>query len=404
MLYQLYEAQQAALRPWRLATGLTKMALDAVPKWTDTPVGRYQSAWCEMAMHTQLTHTRPSMGIEAISAGGRRVPVHEESTLSTPFARLVHFRKELKREEPRVLVVAALSGHFATLLRDTVQTLLPDHDVYLAEWGNARDIPPEEGRFGLDEYIDHIIRFLEHLGPPTHVVAVCQPGPAALAATAILAERGSPAQPRSLTLMASPIDTSVSPNAVNELANEVPLAWFEQNVVMPVPPGHPGFGRRVYPGFLQLAAFVSMNLERHLDQQSALYWNLVRGKWDEARTIRGFYDEYFAVLDIDADFYLDTIDAVFQRNLLANGKLRWHGQAVDPAKITATALLTVEGERDDVCGLGQTLAAHDLLTGLKPASKRHHLQVGVGHYGVFSGRRWQQETYPLIREFILASA
>jgi polyhydroxyalkanoate depolymerase len=404
MLYQLYEAQQTALRPWRLATGLTKMALDAVPRWTDTPVGRYQSAWCEMVMHTQLTHTRPSMGIEAITAGGRRVPVHEEATLSTPFARLVHFRKELTREEPRVLVVAALSGHFATLLRDTVQTLLPDHDVYLAEWGNARDIPPEEGRFGLDEYIDHVVRFLEHLGPPTHVVAVCQPGPAALAATAILAERGSPAQPRSLTLMASPIDTSVSPNAVNELATEVPLAWFEQNVVMPVPPGHAGFGRRVYPGFLQLAAFVSMNLERHLDQHSALYWNLVRGKWEEARTIRDFYDEYFAVLDIDADFYLDTIDAVFQRNLLAHGKLRWHGQAVDPAQITATALLTVEGERDDVCGLGQTLAAHDLLTGLKPASKRHHLQVGVGHYGVFSGRRWQQETYPLLREFILASA
>jgi polyhydroxyalkanoate depolymerase len=302
-----------------------------------------------------------------------------------------------------VLIVAPLSGHFSTLMRDTVRTMLADHDIFVAEWANARDVPLAAGRFGLDEYIEHVMWWLEVLGPPTHVMAVCQPGPAVLAATALLAQRGSPAVPRSLTLMASPIDTSVSPNAVNDLAVSTPLEWFRTHLLMPVPPSHPGFGRHVYPGFLQLAAFVNMNLNRHLDQHAALYWSLVRGEELTAGSIRDFYDEYFAVLDMDGDYYLDTVDAVFQRNLLAKGELIWRSERVDPGAVRTTSLLTVEGERDDVCGLGQTLAAHDLLRSVRPARKRHHLQVGVGHYGVFSGHRWQSEIYPEVREFILAS-
>ncbi len=408
MLYDLYEAQQAVLYPWRLAAGLTSAMLEGLPDaWTDHPLGRRQMAACQLVMHTRVTHERPPFGITSIESAAGPVTVTEEVTASTPFGRLLHFAKPAsvagRGEEPRVMIVAPLSGHFSTLMRETVRTMLGDHDVFLAEWNNARDVPVGAGRFGLDEYIGHVVDFVEVLGPGTHLMAVCQPGPAALAATAILAGRGSASQPRSLVLMASPIDTSVSPNAVNQLATETPLEWFADNVVMLVPPGHPGWGRRVYPGFLQLSAFVNMNTNRHLDQHAALYWNLVKGKWAEAATIRDFYDEYFAVLDMDADYYLETIDAVFQRNLLARGELMWRGEKVDPGRVTATALMTVEGERDDICGLGQTLAAHDLLTSVKPASKRHHLQIGVGHYGVFSGHRWQQETYPQVREFILAS-
>ncbi len=405
LLYQLYETQQAALYPLRLGAGVTSAALDRLPaRWRDMRLLRAQWAWCQMVMHTRITHTRPAFGIDSVVTPRGAEAVKEETTLSTHFARLIHFSKLRTEDEPRVLIVAPLSGHFSTLMRETVRTMVAEHDVYLAEWVNARDVPLEAGPFGLDEYIDHVIDFLEALGPGTHLMAVCQPGPAALAATAILAGRGSRCQPRSLVLMASPIDTSVSPTTVNRLALDRPLSWFADHVVMPVPPGHPGCGRLVYPGFLQIAGFLSLNTERHLDQHSALYWNLVRGNWDAARSIRTFYDEYFAVLDMDAGYYLDTIDRIFQRNLLAKGELFWRGQLVNPGAIESTALMTVEGERDDISGMGQTVAAHDLLTAVKPRNKRHHLQVGVGHYGVFSGRRWQQETYPKVQEFILAYA
>jgi poly(3-hydroxybutyrate) depolymerase len=405
LLYQLYEAQQAALSPLRLTAGLTAAAIEWLPeRWSGSRLVRLQSAWCQMITHTRVTHTRPSFGIDKVTTGAGPVAIFEEPVLSTPFARLIRFSKETPREEPRVLIVAPLSGHFSTLMRETVRTMLLDHDVYLAEWVNAREIPLEAGPFGLDDYIGHLVDFLEAMGPGTHVMAVCQPGPAALAATAILAARDSACQPRSLTLMASPIDTSVSPTAVNQLAMDRPLSWFADHLVMPVPPGHPGCGRLVYPGFLQLAGFLSMNIERHLDRHTDLYWNLVRGEMEEARAIREFYDEYFAVLDMDAGYYLDTVDRVFQRNLLAQGRFSWRGRPLEPGAIRATALMTVEGERDDICGMGQTLAAHDLMTSVAPRNKRHHLQVGVGHYGVFSGRRWQQETYPKVQEFILASA
>jgi polyhydroxyalkanoate depolymerase len=405
MIYQSYEAYRTLMAPWRLGAGLTKLAIDSLPPvWADHPVARYQSACCEMALHSGLTHRRPDFGIDRVAIGQEAVPVREVAVVTTPFGRLTHFAKPAGREEPRVLIVAALAGHFATLMRDTVQTMLADHDVYLAEWHNARDIPPDQGRFGLDDYIAHVMQFLEELGPGTHLMAVCQPCPAAIAATALLAEKHSPSLPRSLTLMAGPVDPTSSPTKVNELATSTPLEWFEDNVVSTVPLGRKGFGRRVYPGFLQLTAFASMNLGRHVEQHGALFRSLLRGDQAAAQSIRSFYDEYFAVIDMPAEFYLETIDAIFQRNLLAHGQLQWRGQLVKPAAIKATALLTVEGERDDVCGLGQTLAAHDLLSGVDPSNKEHHLQVGVGHYGVFSGRRWQTETYPRVRDFILLHA
>jgi poly(3-hydroxybutyrate) depolymerase len=402
MLYQAYEAIGALTTPWRLAAGLTQMTLGLLPEaYTDSAIGRRQSALCEMVMRSRLIHRRPAFGIDSVQVGSRTVGIREEPVLSTPFGRLTHFGKETPRDEPRVLLVAALAGHFSTLMRDTVHTLVADHDVYLAEWNNARDVPPDLGRFGLDDYIAHLVQFLEELGPGTHLIAVCQPCPAAIAATSILAARQSPSVPRSLTLMAGPVDTESNPTSVNRVATTTALSWFEDHVVTTVPLGYKGFGRRVYPGFLQLSAFAGMNLERHIDQHRTLYESLVRGDEATADSIRDFYDEYFAVLDMPAEFYLETIDAVFQRNLLAKGELTWRGQRVDPGAVKTSALMTVEGDRDDICGLGQTLAAHDLFTGLDPSNKRHHLQVGVGHYGVFSGRRWRLEIYPLVREFIL---
>jgi poly(3-hydroxybutyrate) depolymerase len=300
-----------------------------------------------------------------------------------------------------VLIVAALAGHFATLLRDTAETMLPDHDVYITDWFNARDVPLSAGRFGLDDYVGHVIDYLELLGPGTHLLGVCQPCPAALVATAVLAKRGSDCVPRSLTLMAGPVDTRNNPTKVNDLATSTPLSWFEDNVVVTVPLGHKGAGRRVYPGFLQLTAFASMNIKRHIQQHIALFRSRVAGEDDVAKVITDFYDEYFAVLDLHADYYIETVDKVFMQHLLPKGELTWRGELVDPSLITRTGLMTVEGERDDICGLGQTMAAHELCSGIPARRHEHHLQLGVGHYGVFSGRRWRQETYPMVRNFIL---
>lgn len=323
--------------------------------------------------------------------------------MATAFGTLLHFRKDSEVLQPRVLVVAPLSGHFATLLRATVHTLLAEHDVYLTDWHNARDVPLAAGRFGLDEYTGHIMQFLEHLGPGVHLLAVCQPCVSALAATALMAQAGHAAQPRSLTLMAGPIDTRINPTRVNALATGKPMDWFERHLIATVPARYRGAGRRVYPGFLQLVAFMSMNLERHVKAHAEMYRQLTQGDFLEARETRTFYDEYFAVLDLAAEFYLETVKVVFQDHDLPRGRLRWRGEAVDPAAIRRTALLTVEGEKDDICSLGQTLAAHELCTSLRPYRKRHHMQAGVGHYGVFSGRRWQQQIYPIVRNLILSS-
>jgi polyhydroxyalkanoate depolymerase len=300
-----------------------------------------------------------------------------------------------------MLVVAPLSGHFATLLRSTVRTLLQDHDVYITDWANARDVPVEDGAFGFDDYVDYIVRFLEQIGPDAHVLAVCQPCVQALVAVAIMAEDKHPSQPRSMTLMGGPVYTRAAPTSVNELALSKPMSWFEQTLISRVPAGHPGTGRLVYPGFVQLSAFMSMNPERHISQHRRLQALLAAGKFDEAATIQDFYREYFAVLDLTAEFYLETIDRVFQRDLLGEGKLEYRGRKVRPDAIHRTALLTVEGERDDICAVGQTAAAHDLCSSLRPHLKRHYLQPGVGHYGLFSGRRWEQQIYPQVRTLAL---
>ncbi len=329
------------------------------------------------------------------------VPVTEEVVDATPFASLLRFRKETDAEQPRVLIVAPMSGHFATLLKATVKTMLSHHDVYITDWRNIRDVPLAEGEFGFDAYVDHVIRFLRAMGPGAHVVAVCQPCVAVLAAAAIMAEEGDAAQPRSMTLMAGPIDTRVNPTKVNDLAK------IEADRVVRKKPASPRFrhptkarGRKVYPGFMQLAAFVSMNPDRHMQSFKDMAQAHADNDMTKFHQIKAFYDEYFAVMDLPAEFYMPTVKGVFQDHLLPLGKLEVHGRPVKPAAIRRTALLTVEGERDDICGLGQTLAAQDLCTGLRQYMKPHHVQTGVGHYGTFSGRRWNNEIYPKLREII----
>jgi poly(3-hydroxybutyrate) depolymerase len=293
-----------------------------------------------------------------------------------------------------------MSGHFGTLLRGTVAVLLPDHDVYITDWKNARDTPISDGVFGFDEFVDHLIRFMEVIGEGSHMIAVCQPAVAGLAATAVMAEAGNRAQPRSLTLMAGPIDTRQNPTKVNELAKSRSIEWFEKNLIASVPWRFKGATRRVYPGFLQLTAFMSMNLDRHINAHISQFHALAGGNMVAAEAHKKFYDEYGAVMDLPAEFYLETVQRVFQDHDLPLGKLTWHGQKVRPEVIRRTALLTVEGERDDICAVGQTMAALDLCSGLRISQKRHHLQTGVGHYGVFSGSRWAREVYPRVRAMI----
>ena len=402
MLYALYLTATDLMLPMRVwatvaGQGFTLGGEASAERW------RAASALCEMMSRAALSHRRPAFGIDESKVGNQVVPVHEEEVLATPFGTLLRFVKEGAPVQPKVLVVAPLSGHFATLLRDTVRVLLPEHDVHITDWSNARDVGIWNGRFGFDEYIDHLIKFLETMGPGSHVVAVCQPCVQTLAAAAIMAEDDNPAQPRSMTLMAGPIDTRVSPTKVNELATGKPIQWFEQNLITRVPLRYPGATRRVYPGFLQLTAFMSMNAERHMKAQVDLYKALAKGDTEQADTIKAFYDEYFAVLDMTAEFYLETVQWVFQEHLLARNELDWHGRRVNPKAIRRTALFTVEGERDDICAIGQTVAAHDLCSSLRPYRKKHYMQAGVGHYGVFAGRRWASQIYPLVRNTILAN-
>ena len=404
MIYQLYQAHSDMIAPLR---ALARQAVCRLAQFKgenfDDGATRRLAALCEIVAHLGLTHDRPSYGIDTVRLGNRTTEVVEEAVDRTPFCTLLRFRKVDAPPQSRVLLVAPLSGHFATLLRDTVRTMLPDHDVYLTDWHNARDVAMSHGRFGLDEYIEHLIRFLEKLGKDAHIVAICQPAVPALAAVALMAQDGNPAQPHSMTLMAGPIDTRVSPTKVNEFAMERPIDWFEQNLIGFVPFRFAGAFRRVYPGFLQLAGFMSMNLDRHLKSFQDLYQHRAKGESEKAAAIATFYDEYFAVMDLPAEFYLETIKKVFQQHELPIGKLAFRGRPVEPKAIRRTALFTVEGERDDICAVGQTLAAHDLCTGIRPYMKRHHVQTGVGHYGVFAGRRWQAQIYPQLRDFIYAS-
>jgi poly(3-hydroxybutyrate) depolymerase len=404
MLYQVYQAHSDIMVPVRNWAGSALAAIGRpLAGVTDNAVLRNLTAAYELIARAGLTHARPAFGIDSVTVGNREVAVHERAALTTPFGTLLHFKKDIEAAQPSVLLVAPLSGHFSTLLRGTVRTMLPEHDVYITDWHNVRDVAVMHGRFGFDEYIEHLIRFLEAIGPRAHVVAVCQPCVAALVATAVMAQDGHAAQPRSMTLMAGPIDTRVNPTKVNELAKSKSIDWFEQNLIATVPLRYPGAFRKVYPGFVQLAAFMSMNIERHLKAHRELYDNLAKGELEKAQVTKAFYDEYFAVLDLSAEFYLETVRLVFQDHALPAGVLEYRGERVEPRAIKRTMLLTVEGERDDICAVGQTAAAHDLCSGLRPYLKRHHMQAGVGHYGVFSGNRWTNQIYPLVKNVILAS-
>ncbi|ATP20455.1 MULTISPECIES: polyhydroxyalkanoate depolymerase [Sphingobium] len=403
MLYDGYQAMEDMLAPARFGAQMALAMRDHMGPVADWPMPRRMFALMDVFQGARMTHKRPAYGIDRVQTGNAEVEVREEIVLDLPFGDLLHFVKDdVETAQPKVLVVAPMSGHFATLLRSTVATLLQDHDVYITDWKNARDVPMEAGRFGFDEYVDYVIQFLQDIGPGAHLVSVCQPCVPALAAVALMSEDEDAATPKSMTLMGGPIDPRAAPTVVNELANEKPIEWFEENLISTVPFRYAGRGREVYPGFLQLSAFMSMNMERHGSQHRELYQLLADGKTIEADKIKTFYQEYFAVLDMTKEFYLETVDMVFQRMLLAKGELTVHGRAVNPGAIRKTALLTVEGEKDDVCAVGQTSAAHGLCTGLRPHLKRHHLQPGVGHYGVFSGSKWEKQVYPQVRNMILA--
>jgi len=403
MMYLAYQAMADVFTPIRYsAQTLGRILTPASRHLMHHMPLRAMNAACGVVASSGLTHARPAFHIRSVLSGGREQSVTEEVVYKTPFCNLLHFAKPNGSTQPRVLVLAPMSGHFATLLRATVQTLLRDHDVYITDWLNIRDVPLYKGRFDLHEYIAHVIEFFGVLGPDSHLVAVCQPCVPGLAAVAVMAQEHNPAQPKTMTLMAGPIDTRINPTAVNDLATTHPIEWFERRVVSTVPLRFKGAMRRVYPGFLQISAFMSMNPVRHMHQFIDLYHHLFSYNDDDAEHIQDFYEEYFAMMDLPAEFYLQTVQEVFQEYRLARGEFYYRGEKVDPAAIKRTALFTVEGERDDICSLGQTLAAQDLCSGLRPYMKVHHVQTGVGHYGVFSGRRWDNEVYPRVRDHIYA--
>lgn len=405
MFYAAYDAWARTLAPWRtMATLAAELLSDTRPADAASP-WRGLSASLELAGLLGLSHERPAFPFATVAAGdgqGER-PVEMTVVDETPFCRLLRCRRAGSVGEPRVLLVAPMSGHFATLLSGTLRTLLQDHEVYLTDWINARDIALSCGRFGFDEYVAHLVRFLRELGPPVHLMGVCQPTVACLAATALMAEDADPCQPASLVLMAGPIDTRHSPTQVNELAQAQPIAWFERHLIATVPPPATGAGRRVYPGFVQLAAFMSMNTARHAASLRRMRALRVAGDHAAADAIRDFYREYFAVMDLPAEFYLETVASIFQEHHLPLGRMMVRGRRVDCSAIRRPFLLTIEGERDDICGIGQTLAAQDLCSRMPVYRKTHLLAPGVGHYGVFSGRRWERRIYPAVRDFIASA-
>ena len=398
-MYDAYQAQADFLAPTRAYARLAHSLFD------DTSFGPGGNMWlrgfaglAELFSRAGLTHERPSYEIDFVTVKGEDIPITEEIALETPFGRLLHFRKDVAIDQPRLLIVAPMAGHFATLLRHTARVMLADHDVYITDWINARDIPADAGRFGTDEYVEHLIGFLERMGPGAHAMAVCQPCAALLTAVAVMSKHQNPALPRSMTLMAGPVDASINPTEVNRFATSHALDWFKDNLIARVPERHPGAGRLVYPGFVQVMAFLSMNPARHVRAQWDLFGHILRGHDREANANRRFYDDYLAVADLPGEFYLETVRNVFQEFRLARGTLEYRGEIVEPAAITETALLTVEGEKDDICSVGQTAAAIDLCP--NAPAKDSHVQPGAGHYGVFSGRRWQNEIYPIVRETI----
>jgi poly(3-hydroxybutyrate) depolymerase len=367
-----------------------------------TPFGRAMAAGGELLERATRRFDKPQFGLSTTTVDERVVAVREERILATPFCDLIHFRRQVdsERDDPKVLLVAPLSGHHATLLRDTAKQLLPEHDLYLTDWLDARLVPVSAGGFDLDDYIAVLQTFLRALGPSVHAVAACQPGVPLLAAASLLAEDGDVAVPQSLTLIAAPIDARVRETAVGGLARSHSIDWFERMMVQRVPAGEPGAGRRVYPGYLQLAAFMSMNPSDHARSHLRFYRDLIDGNIDGAHVHRSFYDDYLAVMDVPAEYYLQTVATVFQRHDLAKGEMRWRGRPVRPEALRQTSLFTIEGERDDITAPGQTAAAHALCSGIPAARKLHHLQADAGHFGTFSGHRFREQVYPTLRQFI----
>jgi poly(3-hydroxybutyrate) depolymerase len=404
MFYQLYEMNHAAVGPFRIAADALRLSFkNPLNPLAHTSYGKSISAACEVFERTTRRYGKPAFDLPTTLVGGTRVAVTETVVWEKPFGRLIHFKRDLpatRRPDPKILLVAPMSGHFATLLRGTVEALMPRHEVYITDWTDARMVPVTDGRFDLEDYVDYIIDMLHALGDNTHVIAVCQPSVPVLAAVAVMEEAGDPLAPRSMVLMGGPIDTRISPTAVNNLASEKGIEWFERNVIMPVPFPHPGFMRRVYPGFLQLGGFMSMNLDRHVTAHRDFYKHLMRGDGDSAEKHRAFYDEYLAVMDLSAEFYLQTVDTVFCRHALPLGEMMHRGRRVDPGAIRNVALLTVEGEMDDITGKGQTQAAHALCANIPDARRADYVQPKVGHYGVFNGSRFRSEIAPRISDFV----
>jgi poly(3-hydroxybutyrate) depolymerase len=402
MKYSFYQSQDDLLAPWRSAArNLAPLVELFTPMRPFGAVAREARALLDLFARGGMRHQRPEFGIDVVLRDGREIPVVEQVVRATPFGALLHFATPDDRvERPRVLIAAPLSGHFATLLRHTVQVMLADHDVFITDWFNARDIPLAAGRFGFDDYVDHIMLFMRELGPGASVVAVCQPAVAVLAATALMEADSDPARPHATVLMGGPIDTRCNPSKVNQLAKTRDIAWFEQNLIDTVPWQHQGAGRRVYPGFVQLASFMSMNLDRHIGAHVRQFRSIVTEDAEAEAAHNNFYAEYQSVMDLPAEFYLETVERVFQRHDLPLGRLTHRGDVIDLGAITETQLLAVEGERDDICPPGQTEAVIDLCAKLPASRKLNHLQKGVGHYGVFSGSRWAQEIYPLLRTTI----
>jgi poly(3-hydroxybutyrate) depolymerase len=412
MLYTLHELAYQSAAPFRLAAQFARDFWSSpLNMASQTAIGRTAFASAELFESMTRRYGKPDWRLETIDVDGVPVRTLEEVVWSSPWCRLVRFTrnpadlKTAKRKvgAPSVLIVAPLSGHYATLLRGTVETFLQDHDVYVTDWVNARQAPMLEGRFDFFDYIDHIRLMLAEVGPRAHVVAVCQPGPPVLAAVALMAEDQDPNRPASMIFMGSPIDARLSPTVTNQLAEERPFAWFESNMIHTVPLPYPAVGRRVYPGFVQLYSFMSMNEDKHIDAHRQYFEDLVSGDGDSAQRHEEFYDEYLSVLDLTEEFYLQTIDIVFQRHLLARGLLEHRGRKVDPSQITDIGLMTVEGEKDDISGVGQTQAAHGLCTAVPAERRVLYVQPEVGHYGVFNGRRFRDEIYPRARDFIAAN-
>jgi poly(3-hydroxybutyrate) depolymerase len=411
MLYSLYELGHLSVAPLRIAALMQSSVMRSpLNPLVDTEVGRTAAAAADLFESMTRRYRKPSWGAITTKIGGVEVPVAVERVWSKPWCSLIHFERDAEklreargeRVDPAVLLVAPMSGHYATLLRDTVSAFLPEHDVYISDWADARMVPVLAGRFDLNDYIDYVMEMVRALGPQTHVVAVCQPGPAVLAAVSLMAEEDDPCTPATMTIMGSPIDARRSPTAPNLLAEKRDLDWFKQNMIHTVPALYPGVFRRVYPGFLQLASFMGMNLSRHVDAHHSYFQNLVKGDGDSAEKHREFYDEYLSVMDLSEEFYIQTLTDVFQEYRLANGTMMHRGRVVDPSAITKTALLTVEGENDDISGIGQTQAAHDICANIPEHMRRDYIQPGVGHYGVFSGRRFRTEIYPRVRDFMRA--